>query len=173
MKRIVSAVSGMVVIFALIAGCGKSPVMQYGKQVNIFVVADRGIKSGMTEDERNDRNEVAEFMEKDLAKKLKHEGYLATPIQDRSRYIEGDVNYLVAVRIDMLRLVGGASRYWLGYAPGPTILHIQCEAVGPNKKQLFNYTDEDSTIRDWQLSPRELNERLVNRINDVIIGKSK
>jgi hypothetical protein len=137
------------------------------------VVADPGIKDGMTENERNDRNEVGEFMEKDLVKKLKHEGYNATLIRDRSQYVQADSNYLVNVKISMLRLVGGASRFWLGYATGPTILHTQCEAISPSNKQLFDYTDEDSTIRDWQLSPKELNERLVNRINETIIGKSR
>ena len=172
MKNRAFIIYGILIIVVVIAGCAKSPVMQDGKQVTIFIVSDRGIKDTMEQNERDDRNEVGEFMEVDLLKKLKNEGYIATVIRDRGQYVQGTAHYLLNVRIDMLRLVGKASRFWLGHATGPTILNIHYEAVGPNNRQ-FAYDDNDTTIRDWMLAPKALNERLVNRVNDSIIAKSK
>lgn len=172
MKKHAVIFSAVFVIAAFIIGCGpKSPVMQDGKQVAMFVLSDRGINNGLKESERNDHNEVGQFMEEDLLNTLKHEGYNATLIQNRDQYVQGPANYLVIVKIDMLRLVGRSARYWLGYAAGPTILHTHYEVSGAGNKTTLAYKDEDSTTRDWSSSPREVNERLVKKINDYVVGK--
>lgn len=175
MKNRFFAVALMVTVLALISGCRapKPPVMQNGKQVAIFVLSDRGIKNGMKEDESKDRNEMGQFMEENLVDMLKREGYNATLIQNRKQYVPGSANYLVFVRINDLRLVGGASRYWGGFIAGPTILKNHYEVSGSSRKMDLSYDDEDSTTRDWSKSPEELNERLVKKFNDKLVGKSK
>lgn len=175
MKNRFFAVALAVTVVALIFGCGgpKPPVMQDGKQTAIFVLSDRGITSGMKEDESKDRNEMGQFMEENLIKTLKHEGYNATLIQNRNQYVPGSANYLVIVRINDLRLVGGAARYWGGLMAGTTVLKNHYEVSGSSGKLSLSYDDEDSTTRDWTKSAEELNERLVNKISDKLVGKSR
>lgn len=171
MKKIVEVVI-VAMIAAFIAGCAaKAPVMQDGKQVAMFVLSDRGIKEGMKEEERNDRDEMGQFLEEDLVNTLKHEGYNATMIKSREQYIAGSTNYLVTVRIKELRLVGRAARGWGGMMPGPTILKNHYEVSGKSGKVTLSYDDEDSTTQDWTKSPHELNERLANKINEKLVGK--
>jgi hypothetical protein len=174
MKRQFFAIAVVALIASLVFGCAppKPPVMQDGKQVTMFVLSDRGIKSGTKEDERNDRNEMGQFIEEDLVNALKHEGYNATLIKNRNQYVQGPVNYLVTVKIIDLRLVGRASRGWLGYASGPTILKAHYEVSGSSKKLALAYDDEDATTNDWTSSPRELNQRLAQKINDKLVGKA-
>jgi hypothetical protein len=159
----------------LIFGCGppKPPVIRDSKQVAIFVLSDRGIKSGMTEDESKDRNEMGQFMEENLVDLLKHEGYNTTLIQNMNQDVQGPENYLIAFRINNLRLVGKGSRFWIGMMGGPTILECHIEVSGSSGKLSMSYDDEDTTTGDWTNSPRELNERLAKKINDRLVGKSK
>jgi hypothetical protein len=174
MKKHIMIMAVFFVITAFTIGCGaKSPMMQDGKQITVFVLLDRGIKDSMTENERNDRNEVAPFMEQNLVDMLNREGYNATPIQNRNQYVQGSANYLITVNIPMLRLVGRAARAWLGYAASPTILHVHYEVSGPNNAPMLSYDDEDSTMRDWTHSPREVNQRLVQKLKDHLVGKLK
>jgi hypothetical protein len=176
MKNRFFSVALAVTVVALIFGCGgppKPPVMLDGKQVAVFVLSDRGIKSSMNEDERKDRNEMGQFMEENLVETLKHEGYNATLIQNRNQYVPGPVNYLVTFRINDLRLVGRGARTWTGMMAGPTILKSHYEVSGSSGKLSMSYDDEDTTTGDWTKSPRELNERLVKKINDKLVGKSK
>jgi hypothetical protein len=77
MKNWFLAVALAVAVIALIFGCGapKPPAIPDSRQVTIFVLSDRGIKSNMTEDESKDRNEMGQFMEENLIDTLKHEDY--------------------------------------------------------------------------------------------------
>jgi len=174
MKENIVTAGVVFIIAVLIAGCAaKAPVVQDGKQVAMFVLPDRGIRDGMQENERNDRNEVGQFMEEDLINSLSHEGYHATLIQNRNQYAQGSAAYLVFVKINELHLVGKASRFWLGHAGGPTILNAHYEVSGSDNKLTLAYDDVDSTIRDWSISPRELNHRFVEKINDTHVGTSR
>ena len=175
MKKWFVAAAVAVMVLALIIGCRpqKPPVMQDSKQVAIFVLSDRGIKSGMKEDEVKDRNEMGQFMEENMIETLKREGYNATLIQNRSQYVSSLSNYLVSMKINDLRLVGRASRGWGGLIAGPTILKSHYEVAGTSKKLSLSYDDEDTTTGDWTNSPRELNDRLVKKINDRLVGKTK
>jgi len=174
MKQLLPTIAALATIAAFTGGCAaKAPVIQNGRQVAIFVLSDRGIKSGINEDERNDRSEMGQFMEEDLINTLKHEGYNATLIQNRSQNVQGMSNYLVVVKINDVRLVGRASRAWLSYATGPTILKTHYEVTGASNRLNLSYNDEDSTTRDWTSSPRELNQRLVQKINDKLVGKTR
>ena len=129
-KRIVEVVL-VAMIAAFIAGCAaKAPVMQDGKQVGIFILSDRGIKEGMKEEERKDRDEMGQFMEEDLIDMLKHEGYNAILIKSPDQHIAGSANYLITVRISDLRLVGRAARGWGGFMAGPTVLKNHYEVSG-------------------------------------------
>jgi hypothetical protein len=174
MKKQFLSVAGVAIIAAFLFGCAaKAPVMQDGKQVAIFVLSDRGIKANTKEDERKDRNEMGQFIEEDIVNTLKHEGYTATLIQNRNQYVKGATNYLVIVRINDLRLVGRAARGFAGFTAGPTILKSHFEVSGASGKIALSYDDEDTTTQDWTNSPRELNERLVKKINEKLAGKSK
>lgn len=173
MKKQILKVVIVATIAAFIAGCAaKAPVMLDGKQVGIFVLSDRGIKDGMKEEERKDRDEMGQFMEEDLIEALKHEGYNATLIKSHDQYIAGSANYLIIVRIINLRLVGRASRIWVGAMAGPTILENHYEVSGQSGKVAMSYDDDDITSYDWKRSPHELNGRLVNKINEKLTGKS-
>jgi hypothetical protein len=166
----------VLVVFALavfISGCAKR-VMQDGKQVTIFVLSDRGIvSSNMSGSERDDRNEVGQFMEEDLLKTLQDEGYLATLIQDRNQFVPGTARYLLVVKIETLRLVGGASRFFLGRLGGPTILATRYEVFASNNTLAFVANDKEATTEKWYYSPQELNQRLVKKINTYMKEKSK
>jgi hypothetical protein len=170
MKTRLIAVTAAVTVLALIIGCRsqKPPIMLDGKQVAIFVLSDRGIKSGMKEDEIKDRNEMGQFMEENLIEHLKIEGYNATLIQNRDQYVSGQSNYFVSLKINDLHLVSSFS-----FSPVPTFLWCQFEVSGTSGKLSLSYADDDSTTRDWTNSPRDLNERLVKKINDALVGKSK
>ena len=174
MKKQVLPFAVVAIVTAFIFGCAaKAPVMQDGKQVAIFVLSDRGIKANTKEDERKDRNEMGQFIEEDLVNTLKHEGYNATLIQKRSQYIKGATNYIVSVRINDLRLVGRAARGFGGFTAGPTILKNHFEVSGASGKVALSYDDEDATTQDWTSSARTLNERLAQKINEKLVGKSK
>ena len=160
-------------IIALIFGCAaKSPVMQDGKQVGIFLLSDRGTKDGNKEDDRKDRDEIGQFMEENLINKLKQEGYNTTQLQSQNQYIHSPFDYLLNVTINDFRLVSGAARFWAGAAAGPDMLKCHYEVSGSDKKMLLSYDDEDFSIRGWRASSMELNDRLVNKINEKLnVGK--
>ena len=173
-KKNILAVASAALIAAVIIGCApKAPVLQDGKQVSIFVLSDRGIKTGMKEDERKDRDEMGQFMEEDLVDSLRHEGYNATRIHTRGQYVKGSANYLIVVKINDLRLVGRGARGFAGFTVGPTILKNHYEVSGTGKKLTLSYDDEDSTTQDWTNSPRELNGHLINKINGKLNPGSK
>jgi len=172
MKQRIMTIIAIAATATFINGCApKAPVIQDGRQVSVFVLSDRGIKSGMNENERNDHNEMGQFIEEDLIRELTHEGYNATLIKGRNQYVQGPANYLITVKILHLRLVGRASRAWLSYTTGPTVLKNHYEVSG--SKLNLSYDDDDSTTQDWTSSPRELNKRLVQKINDKLVGKPK
>ena len=162
-----------VLITVFIFGCAaakKPPIMQDGKQVGVFVLSDRGIKDSMKEDERNDRNEMGQFMEEDLIGTLQNEGYYAMHIQNRNQYVKSPTNYLVIVKINNLRFVGRGARALAGMMVGASVLKNHYEIIRPDDKMALSYDDEDSTIHDWQNSPKELNGRLVKKINEIRSG---
>jgi hypothetical protein len=174
MKKSFFTVTAVAVIAAFVLGCApKAPVIKDGKQVAIFVLSDRGIKSGMKEDERKDRNEMGQFLEENIIDTLKHEGYNATLIKNKGQYVQGSVNYLVAVRINDLRLVGRSARGWGGMIAGPTILKLHYDVTAPGNKTFASYDDEDTTTGDWTNSPRTLNQRLADKLNDKLAPKTK
>jgi hypothetical protein len=174
MKKQVVLIVVVALMAALFIGCAaKAPVMQGGKQVALFVLSDRGIKAGMKEMEISDRNEMGEFLEEDIISELKHEGYNAVLIKNRSQYVQGPANYLVSVRIIDLRLVGGGARYWAGATVGPTVLKAHYEVSGSSNKVALSYDDEDTTFRDWSDAAKELNDRLAKKLNEKFLGKSK
>jgi hypothetical protein len=154
MKTRLIAVTAAVTVLALIIGCRsqKPPVMLDSKQVAIFVLSDRGIKSGMNEDEIKDRNEMGQFMEENLIELLRIEGYRATLIQNRDQFVSGQSNYLVSLQIINLHLVNTFS-----FSPAPTFLWCQFEVSGASDKLSLSYADDDSTTRNWTHSPRDLN----------------
>jgi hypothetical protein len=162
-------------VIALMFGCDapKSPVITDVKQVAIFVLSDRGIKSGMTKDESKDRNEMGQFMEENLIDTLKHKDYNAMLIQNINQYVQGPANYLVAFRINNLRLVSEGARFWIGMSGGPSFLECHFEVSGSSDKLSMSYDDEDATMGSWMNNPQKLNERLVKKINDGLVGKSK
>ena len=169
MKRQFVAVAVVAIVASLVFGCAsKGPVIQDGKQVAVFVLSDRGIKSDMKEDESKDRNEMGQFMEENLIEMLKDAGYNPTLIQKRNQYVPGSANYLVIVRINDLRMVSGAARFWVGMMAGTTILKNHYELSGSSGKVALSYDDEDSTTRDWTKCAEELNERLVKKIGETL-----
>ena len=168
---VIVVVALMVVLFI---GCApKAPVMQDGRQVTMFVLPDRGIKSDMNENERNDRNEMGEFLEEDIVSKLNHEGYQATLIKNRTQYVQGATNYLVEVRIIDLRLVGRGARYWGGVLTGTSMIKAHYEVTGSGNKTVLAYNDDDHTLRDWSDNARTLNGRLAEKLNGKFVGKTK
>ncbi len=173
MKKQVLVFAVVALAVAFMFGCApKPPVMQDGKQVGIFVLVDRGTTAGTKEDERNDRNEMGQHMEDDIVDRLRDDGYNATLIQSQGQYIQGPANYLVAVKMVDLRLVGRAQRQWgAGVFAGPSILKTSYEVSGTSGRLSLSYRDEESTLRDWTECPEQLNRRLVGKINDRLIGK--
>jgi hypothetical protein len=174
MKKRVVLIVVVALMAALFIGCAaKAPVMQGGKQVTLFVLSDRGIKDGMKEMERNDRNEMGEFLEEDLVSTLKHEGYNAVLIKNRSQNVQGSANYLVDVRIIDLRLVGRGARYWAGVTVGTSMLKNHYEVTGSGNKSILSYNDDDHTLRDWSDNAKELNGRFADKLNAKFVGKSR
>ncbi len=174
MKKQVLSVAAAALIAVFISGCAaKAPVMQDGKQVAMFVLSDRGIKADTKEDERKDRNEMGAFIEEDLVNALKHEGYHAMLINNPEQYVKAPENYLIIVRINDLRLVGRTARGFAGFMDSATMPKKHFEVSGATSGMALSYDDEDTTTQDWTNSPRELNERLVKKINENLVKKSK
>jgi hypothetical protein len=169
MKKRLIAVTAAITVLILIIGCRsqKPPFMLNGQQVAIFVLSDRGIKGGMNEDSIKDRNKMGQFLEENLIELLKVEGYNAVLIKTHDQYIEGRSNYLVSLKINDMHLVRIPA-----FSPIPTFLWCQYDVSGMSGKLSLSYADDDSTTRDWTNSPRELNERLVKKINDRLVGKT-
>jgi hypothetical protein len=174
MKKHAVVVLLVFALAVLISGCAKR-VMQDGKQVAIFVLSDRGIaQNTMSEGERDDRNKVGEFMEEDLLRVLQDEGYLATLIQNQNQFVPGTARYLLVVKIEMVRLVGGTSRFFLGRLGGPTILATRYEMFASiNSPPAFVSNDKEATTEKWYYSPQELDQRFVKKLNTYMSGKSK
>jgi hypothetical protein len=169
MKNVFWIVTIVTMISVVGFGCsGTAPVLPDGEKIAIFIISDRGIKENMKGDERNDRNEVGEWMEENLIEIFNDAGYKAILIQNRNEYTAGPGKYLLTVSIKDLRLVGSASRFWLGSMTGPTMVENHYDFFGDGEKPLLSYDDGEGTIRDWTKSPEELNERVLEKVEEKL-----
>lgn len=154
---------GLLAVLAL--ACAARPaVVRDGKRVMIFVLVDRASDFRMSVDDRDSREDMAQFIEADLVERLRAEGFLATTIASRDQLIEAPTHYLVTVRLLDVRLVGRGARGVVGFAAGPTLLKANLTVTRPDGQPFVSYDDESNTVRDWNVCPSEVDERLVERV---------
>ena len=169
MKNMFWIVTIVALIFVVGFACsGTVPVLPDGEKTAIFIISDRGIKESMIEDERNDRNEVGQWMQENLIEIFNEAGYKAILIQNRNEYTAGLGKYLLAVTIKDLRLAGRASRFWLGSMAGPTWVENHYDFFGNDEKPLLSYDEGKGTVRDWTKSLEELNEIVLKKVKEKL-----
>jgi len=99
MRKAVGAVAVLSVL--LTAGCAtlKAPLQPNGQKINLFLLVNRGDPAAMQENQWKYRNEVGEYMESDLIRRLTELGYSVRQIQNRNEFTAGEGNYLFSIAI--------------------------------------------------------------------------
>ncbi len=149
---------GLVIILLLLIGCAKKiKTLPDGKNMTVFILSDRGFKeSDPVTEEIARRNTVGQYLEENIIKLLRDEGYDVKLIQKKEEYIPASGKFLLKMTITgyNLRLRHNLfTRYEL---------YVQAETP------LIRWDDEAGTIKNWRKCVHVLNARALEKINAKI-----
>ncbi len=133
-----------------------------GKNLKISVLMD----TGGDEFKTDQREQVNDFMGKDLVKMLDKAGYEASLISDRSQYIKG--TYLLKVTIIKYNPGSKALRYGVGFGAGSVSLDTRYELFTPGGKLLVSDEHGVGSSLDWTSCARKLNKQTVDAVKDKL-----
>ena len=154
----------------LVASCGgpKGPTMPDGSKIALLIVPDRGIEPGFNEGQISRRNQVGEWMEADLVKMLRNQGYEPMLVQDPSQAQPGPGRYLLRVKITNYNPGSKAARMFGGIAggvAGKCVLDTHYELVGASGVMTAGDPSVSSS-RDWNYSARKVNQLTAQGVTD-------
>jgi len=187
MKR--SMLIGLIICLAVVAGChsrtdapkAKKEVKQEekrteaekmpaavstGKNLKISVLMDEG-DDDLTQLQTDQREQVNDFMGKDLVRMLDKAGYEASLIANRNQYTKG--TYLLKVTIVRYNAGSKALRYGVGFGAGAVSLDTRYELFAPEGNRILSDEHGVGSSLDWTSCARKLNKQTV----DAVSGKLK
>ena len=166
---------GTVLLMAIVTlfGCARSgsvPLTDTGKKVEIILLAHRGDPATMNERQYQFRNEVGEWMERDLLNMLRRSGYEARQIATRKDFTPKEGRYLLEVTIDGYNPGSSAARMVVGFGAGAASLD-NSYALTAEQQPLLTWSDGVGTSQHWTRLPRTLNERAVKKVSEYLRSK--
>lgn len=162
-------VAGLSLVAAVVvaAGCAsapRAPVTADGKKTAILILSDRGNPAEMNERQFQFRNEVGQWMEKDLVNQLTRAGYDAKLIKAKDEFAAGAGRYLLTVKITGYNPGSSAARMLVGFGAGSASLDNHYELCGADGKAVAAWDDGCGTSEHWSKMPRRLNANTVRRV---------
>lgn len=146
-----------------------APAPTAGRAV-IYVLFDRGIATGVDDRETTQRQQVGDYMERDLVRALTKAGYAAKAIAKRAEFTAVADNYLLTVKIVRYNPGAKAARYVVGYGAGAASLDIHYELTGAKNDAVLSKDDGVGSSRDWQFCCRKLNQNMTQAIKGALGG---
>ncbi len=170
MKKYFLLIAALSLCLAVIPGCSgtKSVKMADGKNIEIYILSDRGNPDDMTEKQYLNRVQVGEWMEPDLVRILNRAGYKATLIEKPEEYTPGTGKYLLKVSIVSYNPGSAAARILVGYGAGATSMDNHYELYGEGKEPLLSYDDGVGSSRGWRQVAQKLNQNALERISQKL-----
>ena len=135
-------------------------------RIVIAVLSDRGDPATMNEKQFAMRNQVGEWMEKDLLKLLSKAGYEARLIGKAEEFQPAAGQYLLKVAIVSYNPGSKAARMMVGYGAGATSLDTRAELVDQKGATLLTEEFGVGSSRDWHYSTRKVNEQTVAAVTN-------
>jgi len=134
------------------------------KGTTLFVLIDRGIEPSFTNYQVNNRDQVGDFMERDLPAVLKKSGFNARLISKRSEYKPAAGSYLLTVKITNYNAGSKVARRFVGFGAGATSMDTHFELYGSDSKLLLSDNPSVGSTRDWNNVVRKVNEQTARAV---------
>lgn len=161
----------LILLTLLAVGCGHhGNAVTRGGGEPLAVVVDPGLATDMDNAELFQRQQVADFMRKDLVLRLKRLGYEAESLRQRSDFVLGRGQSLLAVKIEHYRPGSKAARIIVGMGAGATSLNISYDITDETGQILTSATDGVGSSRDWSFCCRALNDRLIKVVGSELVA---
>lgn len=173
-KRFVMLVLGALSVVAF--GCSslpQAPRSSEGEKLEMFLLSNRGNPEELTDREYGRRNEVGEWMERDLVNMLRRSGYEVRLISSMDDFEPALERYLLEVSIESYHAGSSAARAFVGYGAGAASLDNSYRLYGTEDQPLLDWEDGVGTSQDWRRLPRTLNQNAVRRVTEYLISSSR
>ncbi len=137
-----------------------------GRKPNISVLMDMG-GDGLSQVQIDQREQLNDFMGKDLVRMLNKAGYEASLIKNRNQYAKG--THLLKVTIVRYNPGSKAARIVVGFGAGAVSLDTHYELFAPGGNLLVSDEHGVGSSMDWTSCARKLNKQTV----EAVSGKLK
>ena len=172
--RVAVAVLMAVMMMVALSACARAPKNGSDKEgsgkvssvkgTKLFVLIDRGIEPSFTNYQVNNRDQVGDFMERDLPAVLKKSGFNARLISKRSEYKPAAGSYLLTVKITNYNAGSKVARRFVGFGAGATSMDTHFELYGSDSKLLLAGDPSVGSTRDWNNVVRKVNEQTAKAV---------
>ncbi len=172
MKARFYGLTAALAVFVL-TGCRSvpsAPLTAAGQKYEILVYCDRGDPNAMNKKQYSMRQEVGNWMERDLVNQLRRSGYEPKLVKSKDAYRSGEGKYLLSVGIVSYNPGSSAARAFVGYGAGAAALNNSYELKGM-KGVVAAWKDGAGTSQHWTRIPRTLNARAVRKVTATLGGK--
>ena len=133
-----------------------------GKKPIINVLMDIG-DDGLTQVQTDQREQLNDFMGKDLVRMLSKAGYEANLIGNRNHYTKG--TYLLKVTIIKSNPGSKAARIVVGFGAGAVSLNTRYELFAPGGNLMVSDEHGVGSSMDWTSCARKLNKQTVQAVS--------
>ncbi len=133
-----------------------------GKNPRINVLMDIG-SDDLTQVQTDQREQLNDFMGKDLVRMLSKAGYEASLISNRNQYTKG--TYLLKVTIVRYNPGSKAARIVVGFGAGAVSLNTRFELFAPGGNVLISDEHGVGSSMDWTSCARKLNKQTVQAVS--------
>jgi len=133
-----------------------------GRKPQINVLMDMGGDS-LTQVQTDQREQLNDFMGKDLVRMLSKAGYEASLIANRNQYAKG--TYLLKVTIVRYNPGSKAARIVVGFGAGAVSLDTRYELFAPGENLLVSDEHGVGSSLDWTSCARKLNGQTVEAVS--------
>ncbi len=157
----------LAVLSAVVVACAsvaKAPKTASGRDIAMYVIIDRGIEKSYTDYQVRNRNQVGEWMERDLTGLLGKAGYNVHLIGRRSEYKQAAGAYLLTVKITNYNPGSKAARMMVGYGVGATSMQTRYELFAKGQKSILADDLGVGSGSDWTAVVRKIDVLTVNAV---------
>jgi hypothetical protein len=144
----------------------KMPVaISAGKNLKISVLVDTG-DDNLSQVKIDQREQLNDFMGKDLVRLLNKAGYEAILIENSGQYKKG--TYLLKVTIIKYNSGSKAARIVVGFGAGAASLDTRYELFAPEGNRILSDEHGVGSSLDWTSCARKLNKQTVDAVSDKL-----
>jgi hypothetical protein len=161
-----------VLAFGFCVGCGgkvAAPRTADGGRVTIYLLSDRGLKQGMTQQEQDERNELGAWMEQDLARILKEGGYDVVPISSKESFTPAKNAFMLTFAIEHYRPGRMSTREEAGFGEGVVEIDTYIELYKDNPTlPVLQKKQGSASGRNWRFCAGDVNKKTAPAVSERI-----